>query len=173
MLANLTARAGTWITRIAEGLCGAALGAMFLTFLLQVYSRYVMAQPFGWTLELCLTLWIWIVFLGCAFIVRDRDHVKFDILYLAVPKGPRRVFAAISALAIAIGLAVSFWPTWDWIDFLKIRRSSTLRIPLRTVFSVYAIFMVVVALRYAWRAWQIMRHGPPDDESAIHVGEQG
>jgi C4-dicarboxylate transporter DctQ subunit len=166
-------RATVWITRLAEGLCGAMLGAMFVTFLLQVYSRYVMAQPFGWTLELCLTLWIWIVFLGCAFIVRDRDHVTFDILYLAVPRGPRRIFALISALAIAVGLAVSFWPTWDWIDFMKIRRSPTLRIPFRTVFSVYAIFLVVVALRYAWRAWDVFRNGPPDEERAIHVGEQG
>ena len=166
-------RATHWITRIAEGLCGAALGAMFLTFLLQIYSRYIMAQPFGWTLELCLTLWIWIVFLGCAFIVRESDHVRFDILYLAVPRGPRRVFAFVSALAIAAGLAVSVWPTWDWIDFLKIRRSPSLRIPLRTVFSVYAIFLVVVALRYAWRAWVVLRRGPPDEPTTIHVGEQG
>jgi C4-dicarboxylate transporter DctQ subunit len=166
-------RATRWITRIAEGLCGAALGAMFVTFLLQVYSRYVLSQPFGWTLELCLTLWIWIVFLGCAFIVRDRDHVTFDILYLAVPKGPRRVFAFVSAVAIAAGLAVSFWPTWDWIDFMAIRRSATLRIPLRTVFSVYAVFLIVVALRYAWRAFTVLRDGPPDEDHVIHVGEEG
>ncbi|MBF9033112.1 TRAP transporter small permease subunit [Rhodobacterales bacterium HKCCE2091] len=164
---------GTWIMRLAEGLCGVALLAMFCTFLLQIYSRYVMVQPFGWTLELCLTLWIWIVFFGCSFIVRDRDHVTFDILYLSVPPGPRKVFALISAAAIAVGLAASLVPTWDWIDFLKIRRSPTLRIPLRTVFSVYALFLIVVSLRYAWGFIHVLRHGAPTEAHEIHVGEEG
>lgn len=161
----------TWIARLAEGLTATALGVMFCTFLLQIYSRYVMDQPFGWTLELCLTLWIWIVFLGCAFVVRDRDHVTFDILYLAVPRGPRRIFALISAASIAVGLAISLIPTWDWIDFLKIRRSATLRIELRIVFSVYALFLIVVALRYAWTFVKVLREGPPDEAHEIHVGE--
>jgi C4-dicarboxylate transporter DctQ subunit len=118
---------------VAEGVAAAMLGAMFLTFLLQIFSRYIMVQPFGWMLELCLVLWIWIVFFGCAFVVRDRDHVSFDILYLAVPKGPRKVLALISAAAVAIGMGWSLLPTWDWIDFLKIKKSATLGVPLRTI----------------------------------------
>lgn len=159
--------------RIAEALAAAMLAAMFLTFLLQIFSRYVMVQPFGWTLELCLTLWVWIVFFGCAFVVRDRDHVTFDILYLAAPPGPRKFMALVSAGAVAIGLTLSLLPTWDWIDFLKIKRSATLGVPLRTIYSVYALFLVVVALRAAWSFAQILRHGAPDHDHEIHVGEEG
>lgn len=162
-----------WLTRGCEAVAAAMLAAMFLTFILQIFSRYVMADPFGWTLELNLTLWIWIVFFGAATIVRDRDHVTFDILYLAMPKGGRRVLALISAAAIAVGLAWSLLPTWDYIDFLKIKKSATLRIPMRTVFSVYAFFLVVVAIRYAWVFAQVLRHGAPDDAHEIHVGEEG
>jgi hypothetical protein len=36
---------------------------------------------YGWTLELCLALWVWIVFWGAAFVVRERDHVTFDVIY--------------------------------------------------------------------------------------------
>lgn len=143
----------------AEGLAAAMLAAMFFTFVVQIFSRYILAEPFGWTLELCLTLWIWIVFWGNAFILRDSDHVTFDILYLSVPAGPRRVFALISAAAIVVGFAVSLWPTWDYIDFLKIKKSATLKIPLRTVFSVYAIFIVAVVIRYAWRFMAVARSG--------------
>jgi TRAP-type C4-dicarboxylate transport system permease small subunit len=162
-----------WITRGSEAVAAAMLAALFITFMLQIISRYVMVQPFGWTLELCLTLWIWIVFFGAAMIVRDRDHVTFDILYLAVPRGPRRILALISAGAIVVGLAWSLLPTWDYIDFLKIKKSATLRIPLRTVFSIYAFFIVVVVLRYAWAFVEILRKGPPDEAHEIHVGEEG
>ena len=148
--------------RIAEGLTAAMLAAMFLTFLLQIFSRYVMVQPFGWTLELCLVLWVWIVFFGNAFVVREGDHVTFDILYLAVPRGVRKIFALISAACIAVALAASLLPTWDWIDFLRIKLSATLGVPMRTIYSVYALFVIVIVLRYAWTFVDVLRHGPHD-----------
>ena len=149
------------------------LAAMFLTFVLQIFSRYILLEPFGWTLELCLALWVWIVFWGNAFIVRERDHVSFDILYLAVPQRARQILALISAAAIVAAMVWSFLPTWDYIDFLKIKKSATLKIPMRTIFSIYGIFMIAVALRYAWRFVRILRDGPPDEAHVIHVGEEG
>ncbi|MEZ5666371.1 MAG: TRAP transporter small permease subunit [Alphaproteobacteria bacterium] len=162
-----------WLTRGAEGLAAAMLAAMFLVFLLQVFSRYVMVEPFGWTLELCLVLWVWIVFVGCAFVVRDRDHVRFDILYLAAPRGPRRAMALAGAVAVAVGMGWSLLPTWDWIDFLKIKRSPTLPVSMRIIYAVYALFVVAIVLRAAWAAVQVLRRGPPDEAHAIHVGEEG
>ena len=83
-----------WFTRGTEFIAAALLAAMFLTFLIQIFSRYVMLTPFGWTLELCLILWVWIVFFGNAFIVTERDHVTFDIFYLAAPQKLRSVAGA-------------------------------------------------------------------------------
>lgn len=162
-----------WFSRGTEFIAAAMLAAMFITFILQIFSRYVLLEPFGWTLELCLTLWVWIVFWGNAFVVRERDHVSFDILYLAMPRRPRQILGLVSAAAIVVGMALSFLPTWDYIDFLKIKKSATLKIPMRTIFSIYALFMVVIVLRYAWRFLRILRDGPPDEAHAIHVGEEG
>ncbi|MEL7104930.1 MAG: TRAP transporter small permease [Pseudomonadota bacterium] len=167
----------TWVTRGTEFIAAALLAAMFVTFLLQIFSRYVLLTPFGWTLELCLILWVWIVFFGCAFIVREKDHVTFDILYLAAPRRIRQVLALIAAGSIAVGMIWAFLPTWDYIDFMKIRKTTTVRlpitgdkIPMRTIFSVYAIFMVAIAARYAWRFVQIARHGPPDADHRLVEG---
>jgi len=161
------------LTRSTEFVAAAMLAAMFITFVLQIFSRYVLQEPFGWTLELCLTLWVWIVFWGNAFIVRERDHVRFDIIYLALAKKPRQIVSLISAAAIVIAMVWSFLPTWDYIDFLKIKKSATLKIPMRTIFSIYALFMIVIALRYAWRFVMILRNGPPDEGHVVHVGEEG
>lgn len=189
----------TWFTRAAEAIAAAMLAAMFFIFLLQIASRYssklapsipiewVSAymstiEPLRWTVEMLLILWLWIVFFGCAFIVRERDHVTFDILYLASPRPVRRVFALLSAGAIVGIMVWAFWPTWDYIDFMKIRKATTIRnpiadwgipgldktkIPLRTVFSVYAMFMIALILRYAWMFVSVLRHGPPDDDHAL------
>ncbi|OHV75407.1 TRAP transporter small permease [Ensifer sp. LCM 4579] len=152
----------------AEAVGALMMLALFGTFLLQIFSRYVMDQPFGWTLELCLILWVWIVFFGCAFFVRNEDHITFDLLYRSASRGPRRVMAAISALAIVAGLAWSLLPTWDWIDFLRIKRSPTLRVPMRDVYVIYAVFLVAVIAAYTWRLVRILKDGVADDDAPEH-----
>ncbi|WP_170787611.1 TRAP transporter small permease [Ruegeria lacuscaerulensis] len=163
-------------SRLTEAIAGGMLAAIFLIFLLQILLRYFFT-PAGWTLELIGILWVWVIFFSCAFIVRERDHVKFDIIYLSVPMRVRQVFAMLAAAAIVVGMLYSFLPTWDYIDWMKIRKTSTVRnpfsgekIPLRTVFSIYAVFMLVVAARYAWLFFDIMRNGPPKTELELVVG---
>jgi C4-dicarboxylate transporter DctQ subunit len=163
-----------WFTRGVEFIAAAMLAAMFLTFLLQIFSRYILLTPFGWTLELCLILWVWIVFFGCAFMVRERDHVTFDIFYLAAPRRLRQILALIAAGAIVVGMAWALLPTWDYIDWMKIRKTTTVenpftgnKIPMRTIFSIYAIFMLTVIVRYGWRFVYIIRNGPPDEDHEI------
>ncbi|WP_425078736.1 TRAP transporter small permease [Ruegeria denitrificans] len=163
-------------SRLTEAIAGGMLAAIFLIFLLQILLRYFFT-PAGWTLELIGILWVWVIFFSCAFIVRERDHVKFDIIYLSVPMRVRQVFAMLAAAAIVVGMLYSFLPTWDYIDWMKIRKTSTVRnpfsgekIPLRTVFSIYAVFMLVVAARYGWLFFDIMRNGPPKTELELVVG---
>ena len=69
-------------SRLTEAIAGGMLAAIFLIFLLQILLRYFFT-PAGWTLELIGILWVWVIFFSCAFIVRERDHVKFDIIYLS------------------------------------------------------------------------------------------
>ena len=163
-----------WFSRGTEFVAATMLAAMFITFLLQIFSRYVLHQPFGWTLELCLILWVWIVFWGNAFLVRERDHVTFDILYLAAPRRVRIMMGLIAAGAIVAGTIWAAYPTWDYVDFMRIRRTMTVENPftgqkirMRTIFYIYLIFMAAITLRYTWRFVSILRNGPPDEEHKL------
>jgi len=153
------------LRNLAESISAALLLALFLTFLLQIFSRYVLSDPFGWTLELCLSLWIWVVFWGNAFIVDNKDHVRFDLIYQESPSQIRRVFGLVSAIAISIAMAISVYPTWDYINFMQIQKSASLQIPFKTIFNVYMIFVVAVALSYSWRSWLLMKGTDPDGDS--------
>ena len=116
---------------------------------------------------MCLTLWLWLVFWGCAFVVRHDEHVAFDVLYKSVRPGARRVFALLGAAAIVVGLGISLLPTLDFIDFLKIKKSAILKIPMRTVFSIYAIFLVSAIAAYAWRFISLVRRGLPEEHLEV------
>ncbi len=159
-----------WLRRRADNVAVGLLTAMFLSFMLQIISRYVINHPLGWTLEACLMTWLWVVFWGSAFVVGDRDHIKFDILYTHVRPGIRRIFALIAALAITAGFATSFAGTIDYVTFMKIEKSSMLHIRLDHVFSVYGIFAAAIILRYGWRTVQLIRGIDPD---ATNNGDHG
>jgi len=151
-----------WLRRRADNVAVGLLTAMFLSFVLQIFSRYVVNHPLGWTLEACLVTWLWVVFWGSAFVVADHDHVKFDVLYVHVGSKARRIFALISAVAITAGFLSSFSGAIDYITFMKIEKSSTLRIRLDYVFSVYGIFAAAIIVRYGWRTIQLLRGANPD-----------
>jgi TRAP-type C4-dicarboxylate transport system permease small subunit len=148
---------GGWLRRRAENVAVGMLAALFLTFLLQIFTRYVLNQPLGWTVEACLTLWLWVVFWSSAFVLEEREHVRFDMLREAAGPRARRAFALVSAVAIAGGLLAALPATVDWITFYKIKKSATLRIRLDVVFSIYGVFAAAVAARYALSAWTLLR----------------
>lgn len=174
------------LRRVAEAVAAAIMAAMFITFIIQVLIRYTArlewlaeAVPildpsrFGWTLEFCLALWVWLVFVGNSFVVRDKDHVTFDILYTTVGARTRKWFVIIAGLAICIGLLWSVVPTWERFHILRLKKTATLSqlfggwIRMRDIYAVYILFLVAVALRYGWRVWHALRHGV--DEPQHHA----
>ena len=118
----------------AENVAAGMLAVMFLTFVLQIVSRYVFRAPLGWTVELSLTLWLWLVFWTSAFCLRDKDHVRFDVVYQAVSPRMRKLFALTSAVALVVGIGAALPATLDYITFYKIKKSATLQIRLDYVF---------------------------------------
>lgn len=151
-----------WLQARADNVAVALLAAMFVAFMLQIFARYVINYPIGWTLEVCLTTWVWLVFWSSAFVLTERDHVTFDLLYLIVGKRMQRIFALVSAAAIVAGFLAALPATFDYITFYKIKKSATLHIRLDIVFSVYGMFAVAVIVRYAWHIWRLLRGDRPE-----------
>ena len=147
----------SWWQARANDVAALLLAAMFLAFILQITSRYVFNAPIEWTQELCLTLWLWTVFWGSAFCLRDEEHIRFDMLYNAVGRRTRRVFAALSAAAIVLAFLAALPGTWSFVSFLTIKKSASMRIPMAYIFSIYLVFMVAVVVLYGRRLVQILR----------------
>lgn len=147
-----------WLKRRVDDVAVGLLTAMFLAFVVQITARYVFNHPLPWTLELCLTAWLWTVFWGAAFCLKNDEHVRFDMLYNAVPLALRRWFAGVAALAIVLGFLWSMPGSWSFVSFLTIKKSATLRIPLAYVFGVYLIFLAVTVVVYGRRLIGIIRN---------------
>src|SRR5215468_6569684 len=96
-----------WLRRRAENVLVALLSIMFACFIIQIFFRYVLNNPVGWTEEVVITMWLWTVLWGAAFILGESEEIRFDIIYSNVPDGVRRVFAVISGVALVALYGIS------------------------------------------------------------------
>src|SRR5687768_18571520 len=101
---------------------------MFAAFLLQVFTRYILNDPVAWTQEFVLIAYIWIVFWCAAFLLRERDHITFDMLSGSLPPGPRRILAIVLTAIVAVAFAAALPGVFDYVSFMKIERSPVMGI---------------------------------------------
>lgn len=171
---------------IAEGIAALMMAAIFCTFMLQIAVRYAVgsqwfvatfgdivdASRFGWTVEFILVLWLWTIFWGAAFVVRESDHVTFDIIYNMTGRKTRTVLTVIGALIIVGALWSSIGPTYDRMKLLRLKSSATLPVQMLPIYSIYFLFLAAVGLRYLFRALDCIRHGPDREHQLLSHEEQ-
>jgi TRAP-type C4-dicarboxylate transport system permease small subunit len=132
----------------AELICELLFLAMFGAFLIQIFMRYVAGNPMGWTDELSVLLFIWAVFLANAFMLKDHEHIRFNLIYQKFSLQTKRIITIITA-AVFVGLMLAALPVFiDYLNFLKIQRTPILLIPCNLAYSCFVIFIVVVCLKY-------------------------
>ena len=172
-----------WFTRGAEFIAAMSLAAIFFTFLLQILFRYVpFLEPIGWSVVLISLLWVFVIFFGCAFIVREADHVAFDVLYLAAPRRVRKVLALISAVLMVIAMLYSLPAVWETVfanRLMDLKKIQTIRMPItgdkiaiKWLFAPFVMLMIVATLRYLWRIYTVLRFGPPETEMEMLLGSE-
>ena len=112
--------AGAWLQRRAENILAAMLALMFAVFILQIVFRYVLNFPIGWTHEISVMLWVWLVLFGTAFVVRDYEEIRFDLLYGTVGNRAFRVMVIVSALIVIALFSISLPAIIDYVNFMKV-----------------------------------------------------
>ena len=93
-----------WVRRRAENIVAGLLGIMFVAFLIQIVFRYFFNFPIGWTSELSVITWLYMVLLGSAFWLKESEEIRFDLISGAL--GPRG--GACVGLVVAVAAVVLF-----------------------------------------------------------------
>ena len=81
-----------WLGRRVEDVLSALLAAMFVAFMLQIVTRYVLNAPLSWTAEFSTLCWVWGILWGAGLVLRDEEEIRFDVIsVLRGPSGPAQV----------------------------------------------------------------------------------
>jgi C4-dicarboxylate transporter DctQ subunit len=153
---------GLWLRRRAENVAAAMLAVMFAAFIIQIVFRYFFNFPVGWTSELTVVLWLWLVLWGAAFVVKEREEIRFDLISGAVGRRARIAMGIIVSVALVLLYGASLKASFDYVAFMKIEKSSYLKVRMDWLFSIYVVFLVAVIVRYLWLLSQLLRGRDPE-----------
>ncbi len=154
---------GSWLYRRAENVLAAMLLVMFAAFIVQIIFRYLLNLPTGWTNELSVCLWIWIVLWGAAFVVREEEEIRFDLFYAAARPSVRRIMFLIAATSLVTLYAISFPAVLDYVAFMKVEKTAYMKIRFDWLYAIYIVFVVAVIVRYLWLSWQVLKGKAPEE----------
>lgn len=146
-------RISGWLRRRAEDVSVVLLLAMFVVFIIQIVSRYLLNLPIGWTHEISVVLWIWLVLFGAAFIVRDSEEMRFDLIYAAVTDRTRRLMALITAVSLIVLFVLGLPAAYDYVTFMKVEKTAYLGIRFDWLYAIYIVFAVAMIVRHLWIGW--------------------
>jgi len=133
--------------RFAEGVAAALLAVIFVAFIVQISLRYLFNWPVGWTSELSLAAWLWLVLWGAAFVLKDEEEIRIDLISGHANRRVRRVIGAVGAVSVIVLFGISLPASWSYVTFMKVEKSSYLGIRMDIMYSIYIVFAVAVIAR--------------------------
>ena len=152
-----------WMRRRAENVVATLLGVMFVAFLIQIVFRYFFNFPIGWTSELSVVTWLYMVLLGSAFWLKETEEVRFDLISGSLGPRGRRVFGIVVAAVAVVLFGMAMPATVSYVAFMKVESSSYLKVRLDILYSVYIVFAVAVIVRYVWAIVCLLRGEAPEE----------
>jgi C4-dicarboxylate transporter DctQ subunit len=158
---SIVSRAGGWLRRRAEDAAVLMLGVMFVAFVVQIVFRYVFNFPVGWTSELTVIMWLYLVLWGTAFVLKEDEEIRFDLLYARAGRRTRIGMAIAFSLAVVVLYGVSLKASFDYVSFMKVEKSSYLKIPMNWLYSIYLVFLIAIIARYVALLVQLLRGKDP------------
>lgn len=109
--------------RILETINAIVLLVMFIMVMITVVFRNVLRMPASWSQELSEYIFVFLVFVGSAAIMKEEKHISIDTVVFQLPPKLQRVVRVIGRLLIAPFLGVMIFGSFHnigatWNNYL-------------------------------------------------------
>ena len=155
----------TWrdrLVRLCEWVSAIMFASLFLTFVAQVFWRYVLRDPLVWTLEVSGILFVTLSLFTAATQMSLREHVALDLVVEALPKTISAWLKAFSLFLFAGVMLLSIPDTIRVLEWMYRERTFAIKFNLGHLFVLMIFFVLIYAIRAVLDAIQLLR-GQHDD----------
>jgi len=141
----------------------------------QVFTRYFLGDPAGWTEEIARYFLVAVVFIGASMSVRKNNHIQVDVFYRFMPQRLARVLS-LAVDVVRIGFfGYAAWLNWLLLERIGSQRMAIVELPMGWVFGAMLfgfILMFLRSLQVGWRHWRQGYSVLERPEIALEGGEK-
>lgn len=141
----------------------------------QVFTRYFLGDPAGWTEEIARYLLVATVFIGASMAVRRNSHIQVDAFYRWMPKPLARTLSTAVDAVRVLFFGYATWLNWMLLEKIGSQRMAIVDLPVGWVFGAMLFgfaLMFARSLQVAWRHWKQGYSVLERPEVALEGGEQ-
>lgn len=112
--------------------------------------RFILNNPLNWSEELSVISYIWIVFLSCALVLRDDQHVIFNVITQSLSPRANHLCSLVTGLILGGLFLAIVYGVYDYVAFMKVETTPALLLRKDYVYSIFVVFVAVIILRCLW-----------------------
>ena len=114
---------------------------MFITFIVQIFSRRILNYPITGSYEITVVAFSWTVILGACYTMRQRAHVSFTLIYAMVSKKKAAILRMLGNIIIAGTFSALIIPSYEFVSFMSFQATPVYKVSLTFVFAPFVYFL--------------------------------
>jgi TRAP-type C4-dicarboxylate transport system permease small subunit len=122
------------------------MAVTFVSFVIQIFSRYVLKAQVGWSYETTLIGFLWCLVLAASNGSRSHTHVAFTLFYDKCGEKGRLGFRIFAGIFIVVSFSILLGPAWEYVAFMKIKKTSVTKIPMNILFFPFIVFTALTLI---------------------------
>ncbi|RYH07870.1 TRAP transporter small permease [Tropicimonas sp. IMCC6043] len=153
---------GLWhgrFLRLCEWISATMFAVLFLTFVAQVFWRYVLRDPLVWTLEVAGILFVALSLFTAATQMPLREHVALDLVMDMLPKAISRWLRVVSLLVFSVIMLLSIPDTIRVLEWMFKEFTFALHFNLGYLFVLMIGFVCAYAAKALFDGWHLAHDG--------------
>jgi TRAP-type C4-dicarboxylate transport system permease small subunit len=147
------------LDRILDGLTISLLLVLLLVVGLQIFSRYVLNHSLFWSEELARYLFIYLVFLGSAIVLRQRRHIQVSFFMERLPPPLRRFVSILVDLLLLAFAGTVCWQSIKLAMLVWTVPTAAMLVPWTFVYLGILLGMAAMVVGVLGRLWAHLTGG--------------
>ena len=162
--ASWVAQIGLAWRRATSTVSGLLFLALFGVFIVQITARFGFNKPLPWTDEAAVILYLWVILWTAAWVVPEREHVVFDLLWNSASLRIRQAMRIVGNLLVGGLACVALPASWDYVHFMGREGSPVLGVSFMWIYLPFVMLLVALVVRCAWAIMEAVQGRGLDSE---------
>lgn len=120
--------------------------AIFVTFMLNIISRYILRHAVPWNYEISVLGYMWCMYFGVGHAMNGDEHVVFSLVYDQMKPVVQYGMKLFYNIFLFVLMAIAYVPCWKAM-FSSSMRTGVLKLPYTVAFAPFMIMYTEIMIR--------------------------